>query len=93
MNKEELELVLEAIKQLGEAGQSAFIWWCILNFLSNLVTPCAFVSAVFIIAKTISKTVIAVEANDMKAIAAALNTNLPLSSSELNRAIDKIKSK
>jgi hypothetical protein len=92
MNKEELELVLQAIKELGEAGQAAFIWWCILNFLSGLSTPIGFCTAIYMIAKTISATVIRVETKADEAIAAAMNYTTPLSPKEINTIITKLKS-
>lgn len=64
MNKEELELVLQAIKELGEAGQSAFIWWCILNFASGFITPSAWISIVYVIAKAIQKIVASFTSQD-----------------------------
>lgn len=92
MNKEELELVLQAIKELGEAGHSAFIWWCILNFLSSLVTPVGFCTGVYIIAKAISTTVIKVETKAEAAIAAAMHYTMPLNQKEINNIITKLKS-
>lgn len=92
MNKEELELVLQAIKELGEAGQAAFIWWCILNFLSGLSTPIGFCTAIYMIAKAISTTVIKVETKAESAIAAAMNYQMPLKQKEINNIIAKLKS-
>ena len=91
MNKEELELVLQAIKELGEAGQSAFIWWCILNFLSGLATPVGFCTGIYIIAKAISTTVVKVETKAEASIAAAMNYTLPLSPKEIQNIINKLK--
>ncbi len=91
MNKEELELVLQAIKELGEAGQAAFIWWCILNFLSGLSTPIGFCTGIYIIAKAISTTVIKVETKAETAIAAAMNYQAPLNQKEINNIIAKLK--
>lgn len=35
MNKEELELVIQAIEKLGNAGQAAFTWWLICDLIKN----------------------------------------------------------
>ena len=53
MNKEELELVIQAIEKLGAAGQSAFTWWLVINFLTSLITPTSWVIAAYVIINAI----------------------------------------
>lgn len=47
MNKEELELVLSTVKELGDAGQHAFIFWLICDMLKAAFTPLAFIVLFF----------------------------------------------
>lgn len=61
MNKEELELVIQAIEKLGNAGQAAFTWWLICdliikNALGYLVSI-IFISVSWTTIKSIVKTV------------------------------------
>lgn len=31
MDEKELTMVIEAVKQLGESGESAFVWWLVMD--------------------------------------------------------------
>lgn len=57
MNKEELELVIQAIEKLGNAGQAAFIWWLVFNFLSSLIIPSTWVMIAITAAKAIKTSI------------------------------------
>lgn len=53
MNKEELELVIQAIEKLGSAGQAAFTWWLVIHFLTSLIIPTSWVIAAYFIINAI----------------------------------------
>lgn len=61
MNKEELELVIQAIEKLGNAGQAAFTWWLICDLIKNslgyivgIIFICFSCPAIKSIVKTVS---------------------------------------
>jgi len=52
---EELKIVMEALVQMGEGAQTAFIAWCIKEFLIYSFVPLTFIIIGFTIYKIVIK--------------------------------------
>lgn len=47
----ELEMILAAVAQLGEAGKEAFIWWLVMDKGLSFVAAIALISSIVLVAK------------------------------------------